>query len=160
MEVYRISRAAYKNDLTGTGAKMDGGRWNSIGNPVVYSSENQSLSLLETLVHISPRTVTSDLWVTTIHVPEDLELDRVDRANLPEGWNRYRVTPASQELGDRWLVQSKTLGLFVPSVISPIDCNVLLNPIHPGMRRIKIVEVQPLSIDPRLLRGNHLDWNP
>jgi len=153
MEVFRIARDAYKADLSGIGAKMDGGRWNSIGKPVVYASENQSLSLLETLVHISPRTVTSDLWVATIHIPDDLRIDRVKRANLPERWNQYRVAPVSQEFGDRWLAQMETLELVVPSVISPIDCNVLLNPNHPEMRKVRIVESQPLSIDPRLLRG-------
>ncbi|MCA9448346.1 MAG: RES family NAD+ phosphorylase, partial [Candidatus Omnitrophica bacterium] len=59
MEVFRVAREAYKTDLSGTGARINGGRWNSPGKAVLYTSENRSLAILETLVHITSRTVTS-----------------------------------------------------------------------------------------------------
>ena len=51
MIVYRISNAAYNNDISGTGAKLMGSRWNSKGVPALYTSEFISLAVLEMLVN-------------------------------------------------------------------------------------------------------------
>jgi RES domain-containing protein len=52
MLVYRIVKnRARVNDLSGTGAFMNGGRWNYEGTYALYTSEYRSLALLETLVH-------------------------------------------------------------------------------------------------------------
>ncbi|MGB3154371.1 MAG: RES domain-containing protein, partial [Chitinophagaceae bacterium] len=53
MTLYRFAKQIYSNDISGTGAKKLGGRWNSPGLPVVYTSCTISLSLLELLVYHS-----------------------------------------------------------------------------------------------------------
>ncbi|MGH7564183.1 MAG: RES family NAD+ phosphorylase [Gemmatimonadota bacterium] len=35
------------------GARRAGGRWNSKGRPMIYTSEHLSLPVLETLVHVT-----------------------------------------------------------------------------------------------------------
>ena len=40
------------NDLSGAGAKATGGRWNSVGTPMLYCSANIALATLETLSFI------------------------------------------------------------------------------------------------------------
>ncbi|MCI0493899.1 RES family NAD+ phosphorylase, partial [candidate division KSB1 bacterium] len=40
------------NDLTGTGARQYGGRWNHKGTGIIYTSESRSLAILEYLVHV------------------------------------------------------------------------------------------------------------
>ena len=45
MIIYRLTTEMYKNDLSGTGAKLFGGRWNSVGLPVLYTTENISLAI-------------------------------------------------------------------------------------------------------------------
>jgi hypothetical protein len=51
----------------GTGAALDGGRWNPRGVEVVYAAATASLAALEVLVHFSvlPR----DFVLTEIHIP-------------------------------------------------------------------------------------------
>ena len=49
--LYRFAHEKYKDDLSGDGARLFGARWNSKGNPVVYTSNAISLALLELLIH-------------------------------------------------------------------------------------------------------------
>ncbi len=54
-------------------------------------------------------------------------------------------------LGDVWLDDRKTLALRVPSIVVAGEFNVLLNPEHPDMGKVKIVSVDPYVFDDRLL---------
>jgi len=53
MLVYRVCRASFKA-LDSEGARLNGGRWNSPGQPAVYTSSTLALAALEYLVHIEP----------------------------------------------------------------------------------------------------------
>ena len=46
MIVYRFAHPKFAHDLSGTGARLKGGRWNTAGTPVIYTSECISLALL------------------------------------------------------------------------------------------------------------------
>lgn len=152
MEVFRVAREAYKTDLSGTGARINGGRWNSPGKAVLYTSENRSLAILETLVHITSRTVTSDLWMATLDIPESVRIDHLNVVKLPSNWNRFRAPLEVVQIGNRWLSEGKTLGLRVPSVLAEQESNILLNPHHPEMDQVEITDVRRLRVDGRLLR--------
>ena len=49
--VYRFTPIQFIDDLSGRGAMLFGGRWNSIGLPAVYTSLTISLALVELFVH-------------------------------------------------------------------------------------------------------------
>ena len=51
MIVYRISNTRYSDDISGTGAKLHGARWNSVAVPMLYTAEHISLAVLEMLVN-------------------------------------------------------------------------------------------------------------
>jgi len=52
MIAYRIVKSIGRaGDFSGTGAFRNGGRWNSKGTYMLYTSMNSSLAYLETLVH-------------------------------------------------------------------------------------------------------------
>ncbi len=125
--------------MTGTGAYLFGGRWNSPGRRVVYSSGHIALATLELLVHIDD----ADAFARIAHVfhtvtfAEDA-LSILDQQHLPPRWNALPVSPDSQVVGDEWLDGGNSPVLAVPSVIIPAalryqpeNMNYLINPGHP-----------------------------
>jgi len=52
--VAHCEREARRTAFTGEGASKTGGRWNSHGVFLVYTSSTKSLATLESLVHLNP----------------------------------------------------------------------------------------------------------
>lgn len=150
MEVFRLSKAQYADDLSGTGAKLAGGRWNKKGSAVVYTSGSRALATLEVLVHIPAFYVPSEYVISTIWIPDN-EIKFLDHKLLPQDWASLTPPMFLQDLTDEWLQKQLSLGLKVPSAIVKDEYNFLLNPLHPKMERIKIVSQEPYRFDPRLL---------
>lgn len=152
MIVWRIARAA-RQALDGEGARLNGGRWNREGRPVVYTSASLSLAALELLVHLDPPVAPSDLVAMEIDVPDDDGLGAyVDPAQFPPGdWREYPAPEWQAELGDLWLDDGDLLWLAVPSAIVPEEHNVIVNPQHPRMKDVRIVSTRPFGFDLRLL---------
>jgi len=72
MILYRFAHRKYAHDISGTGSKLKGGRWNSVGLPVVYSSERISLSLLEVLANANTLEELQMIQLTEIEVPDNV----------------------------------------------------------------------------------------
>ena len=85
MEVFRLSKAQYASDLTGTGAKLAGGRWNRAGVAVLYTSSSRALATLEVLVHIPAFYVPFDYVLSSIWIPDD-SIQVLDIKLLPADW--------------------------------------------------------------------------
>ena len=131
------------------GAELYGGRWNSPGRRAVYCATSISLAILEVLVHLRDERALEDFVVLEIQVPDD-SLMRL--YPLPEHWRAEPLTSASQQAGDAWLDSQSSLGLVVPSVIVPLEYNVLLNPRHAGFADcLGSVSQVDLTLDSRLL---------
>lgn len=79
-------------------------------------------------------------------------MQTLDAADLPPDWRRTPLAPGLQEIGKGWLEAASTAVLQVPSAIVPIECNYLLNPLHPDFRQVRIHDAEPFEIDRRLLR--------
>src|SRR5438046_2739228 len=122
MLVYRVTKEKYARDLSGEGARMDGGRWNSPGNPMLYTSISRSLSLLEILAHSS--ILPLGMVQITLELPPRSRIQKIDLADLPEGWNDVPNSLASQRIGDEFLSAAKFLALQVPSVIVNKESNL------------------------------------
>lgn len=150
MRVWRIARERYA-PLDGEGARLVGGRWNSAGRPVVYTSRTAALAVLEVLVWTDPEDVPDDLRLFEIEVPDDASILHLSAASLPAGWTEPG-SPECMALGDRWLDAAGSLALGVPSVVLPEEHNLLINPRHPDAPRVHIVDSRPFAFDLRLLR--------
>ncbi|MGH7535750.1 MAG: RES family NAD+ phosphorylase, partial [Gemmatimonadales bacterium] len=84
MRVWRLARAVHRA-LDGKGARRAGGRWNSPGVPVVYTSGTLSLAVLELLVHTDRDLVPGDLRAFEIEVGS-VTPSILDVARLPADW--------------------------------------------------------------------------
>ena len=149
--VYRVLRKAYaRSPLDGEGAYLYGGRWSSAGNRLAYTSEHQSLAMLEYFVHLDADDAPPDLLLVTAGLPDDLSAKRIAVDSLPSFWRR---SPASAELarvGDEFVAEAKHCVLIVPSALAPHENNCLLNPQHRDFRRVVVHGVEPLIYDPRM----------
>lgn len=133
----------------GEGAKRAGGRWNSVGVPVVYASATLSLALVETLVHL-PSSILPAYSAVPVEIDESF-IETVDRADLPSGWKDYPPPREVQAIGDRWVAETRSAALRVPSVIVPSEFNYVLNPAHSDFARIRIGKALPFPFDARLI---------
>jgi RES domain-containing protein len=139
--------------FSGEGARTNGGRWNSPGLAVVYTSSSLSLAMLEGLVHLEDPDAFKRLfsWVP-VEIPEDA-VEHLAPTQLPAGWSADESNSASQAIGDTWLRQMRSAVLAVPSVVTPGEWNYLLNPSHPRLPEVKLGGAAPFQPDTRLLHG-------
>ena len=148
--VYRLLRSLYAaRPFDGEGAYRYGGRWSSPGTRVAYTSQHQSLAMLEYFVHLDRDNPPTDLVLAAARVPCDLSRQHVDPAVLPADW---RESPAPSELasiGDEFISSGRIAVLIVPSALAPSESNWLLNPQHSDFARIEFDPLQPFEYDRR-----------
>jgi RES domain-containing protein len=144
--IVKVKHAATAFD--GEGARLNGGRWNSVGVRVVYVSTTKSLAALETLVHLKLPVISK--YVAIPLQFEDALVEIFPTATLTAGWDAEPPSLISQQIGDEWTKNARSALLAVPSVITR-ETNFLINPAHPDFPKIKIGKPEPFTFDPRLL---------
>lgn len=143
------------NPFDGEGAYRYGGRWSSPGTRLSYTSEHQSLALLEYFVHLDKDDPPTDLVLAVAEIPEDLPRAQLQISELLTNW-REPVAPSELSgIGDEFVQRREQCLLLVPSAIVPNERNWLINPGHPDYRRIVIKDLEPVSYDARMLRRRH-----
>jgi RES domain-containing protein len=152
--IYRVLRKAYaRSPLDGEGAFLYGGRWSSQGTRLAYTSEHQSLAMLEYFVHLDADDAPPDLVLVTAGLPDDLSTKRIAVDDLPSVWRRSAAPAELARIGDEFAAEAKHCVLVVPSALAPHENNWLLNPQHRDFRRVIVQGVEPLSYDPRMFAG-------
>jgi RES domain-containing protein len=148
MLVYRISNCRYISDLSGKGAAMYGGRWNSKDTYVLYTAQSRALALLEAVVHIG-KVPEAGFCMATLDIPDNsIEVFPADK--LPPDWKENPSPNYLKKIGDLFCDKNKYLALKMPSVLMMEEHNYLLNPFHPAFSKVKIVSQRPIKIDERL----------
>lgn len=150
MIVFRLSRNKFKNDLSGKGAELAGGRWNSKGIPMLYTSESIALCTVEIAVHMPLGIIPLDYFLVKIELPDFAELPEVKVEDLPEAWKSFPHANLTQEIGDNFILEEKHSVLKVPSATVQGTYNYLINPRHPMFKKVRIVDVVPFEFDKRL----------
>jgi RES domain-containing protein len=149
-EAWRIVKEKHAaTAFSGEGAAKTGGRWNSRGVPVVYTSSTKSLAALESLVHLNPPV---RFKYVAIRIKFDNALvEIVPRKALPRNWRVEPPPPSSKQVGDAWVLEGRSAVLALPSVIVSGEPNYVLNPAHPDFKKIVIGRPETFTFDPRLL---------
>ena len=65
-----------------------------------------------------------------------------------------RDADATRRYGHQWVTSQSSVAIYVPSVIIPVEFNVLLNPTHDVFQDVKWEASRPFEFDPRLLRDS------
>jgi RES domain-containing protein len=139
MHAWRLCRERYA-DLTGQGASLAGGRWNSPGRPMLYTADHPALCMLEVRVHLDlPLELLPGDYVLLKIAFGDAAMQRVDL--LPE-------RPRAHE--EAWLAGRAASQLRVPSVLVPGCWNLLLNPGHAEAALVRIEATISYRSDARL----------
>jgi RES domain-containing protein len=128
------------------------GRWHTRGGRIVYCAPNPATALLEVLVHaeIDFEDIPPTLRYLEIEVPDAIQAGTLDDGALATAGRKN--LNETRQLGDEWLRAGQTALLSVPSVIVPVTWNILINPLHPDSRQIRIARIHGHVIDPRLPR--------
>lgn len=148
------ARSYPADDMTGSGAKIAGGRWNEAGIAMVYAAGSHALACLETFVHLNSSGLPLNRYLVEIVVPDELhDAARAARpASFPVGWDAEPAGRTSIEIGTSWAGGNSSPILLVPSVIVPEEDNLLINPGHTDVRRITARKVRKWLYDPRMTR--------
>jgi RES domain-containing protein len=133
--------------LDGEGTRKHGGRWNSPGRPAVYCASSLALAALEVFVNL-PRDKRRE---GKVPAQKAVEYDLPDELCQVSGFPGAMPEDKTRPLGDAWLESLECLALSVPSNVVPLEANVVLNPLHADMDKVKVVRIEPFSFDPRLL---------
>jgi RES domain-containing protein len=150
MEVFRLSSAKYANDLSGTGAKLHGGRWNQKGEAVLYTAGTRALALVEVLVHLTNAFLPLNYQLITIYIPDE-SITEISLKTLPKDWNHLEPSESTKLMSSKWLSENEYLTLKVPSVVVEGEFNFLVNPLHEDFSKIKILKIAPFNFDERLI---------
>ncbi|WP_136668901.1 RES family NAD+ phosphorylase [Flavobacterium sp. H122] len=150
MEVFRLARKKHPITLSGKGASICGGRWNSKGTEVVYTAQSRALSMAEVAVHLSLATLPNDFVMLTVEIPDDIPFVTIDETDLVKGWNVFPHSFATQIIGDEFIRNNDACLLKVPSAVVKGDFNFLINPYHEDFKRIKIIDQTDFPFDKRI----------
>lgn len=145
--VYRVVPAARAAGAFSRDANLDGGRWTSPGVAAIYAAQSAAGAVLEYLAHMEDEQA-QDLVLVHGHLAlQDIAVP--DR--LPERWRDTPYRDDVRAFGDEWIRSAQAVALQLPSVLCEASCNLLINPDHPRMGRLELVQVQSFTLDPRLV---------
>lgn len=152
MRVFRIAKTQYIDDLSGEGARLYGGRWNKMGDSMLYFSQNLSLSLLEIIVHVNYAGLPLEYSFLEVEIP-DSSIKTIQSIDfIKPKWSTDGAGNQLQMLGSNWLKRNTDLAMRVPSAVLHQEYNILINPSHKDIGKLKIIKTEKMDFDPRLLR--------
>lgn len=152
MRVYRLSKEKYKTDLTGIGAEKFGGRWNSKGVRMLYTSDSRALAKLEVAVHVALHRIPKNYFLTVIEIPDTSVVAYNVSLLKDKKWKNNPPIKFTQSEGDTFIAANSVLAMKVPSTVVEGDFNYLINPGHPDAKFISILSSESFQFDMRLFK--------
>lgn len=152
IRAWRIDKAkrSQAESFSGEGARLYPGRWNSGARRLVYTASSLSLAALEKFVHMGEDGRNIRFASYEIEIPDRVNVARWGISDLPPNWDIHPASGVTQAKGDAWLASNASAVLILPSVVTPGEANILLNPEHGDFQYLRISNAAPFSFDPRL----------
>ncbi|CAL67636.1 RES family NAD+ phosphorylase [Christiangramia forsetii] len=150
MNIYRIAKTKYINDLSGEGARLYGGRWNKKGTAVIYFSEHLSLCVLEMLTRLDYEDLSEGFMFLEAEIPSSLLSHLPNPEKVSLFWRNNPPISNTQEYSSNFLLEKNSLGFSIPSAVLPNERNIILNPFHKDFSSFKILQTGTLELDARI----------
>jgi RES domain-containing protein len=148
---WRLVKARYAAEaFSGEGARLEGGRWNPKGTPVVYLADHPALAALEMFVHLGKKASKIKFSLFRVEIPKEVKVLELFEAGLPAHWRAEPPRPETMMVGEKWFHDRGTAVLKVPSVLVPAAANLIMNPGHPDTEKLRIGKAEAFSFDPRM----------
>jgi RES domain-containing protein len=141
MRLWRIGSTGpswFPADLTGAGAAKDPGRWNKVGERVLYAAPTLAMAVLETVAHIDDSGLPFNKYVVAIDVPDDVWAARTvfPHNTLPVGWDAIPHGIPSTATGSAWYTAGTSAVAEFPSAIVVEEPIVVINAQHPDSQTV------------------------
>ena len=149
MLLFRLARKKYGLQLSGKGAAIAGGRWNTKGTELIYTAQSRALAVAEVVVHLDAQNLPKDFSMLTIYVPYDSPIQTIVPSQLPRNWNSFPPLKETQSIGDVFIENVEYLLLKVPSAVVKGDYNILINPKHSLYSNARVLEAEDFMLDRR-----------
>lgn len=147
MTAYRMADARFAI-MSGYGASMSGGRWNSVGSDAVYACLTYEGCVLEKLVHLGSKRIPPSQSYVVLGFSKGIRISEFQSGDVPD-WINNR--PATARYGDSWLASGSSVALIVPGAVGyPYQRNVIINPNHAQFGRLSVSAAVTVNWDPRL----------
>jgi RES domain-containing protein len=146
MTVYRICKKEYKNDLTGLGSFLYGGRWNFPESYMLYTASSIALAALEVLVNYTYQLKDISFSLISIDISPE-KMTAIEEKKLKDSW--LTDVNYTQKIGTDFLTQDGLHFLEVPSSVINRETNVLINPKF--ITKKNILSIENFQFDKRII---------
>jgi RES domain-containing protein len=126
----------------------------------VYTSSSRALCMAEVAVHTPLGCLPVDFYMVEIGIPPDSLIKEVIENDLPRNWRSFGNRQLTQSIGDKFIIEKKSLILKVPSAVVQGDYNYLINPAHEDKNKISILKCEAFQFDERLFKEKTIFENP
>ena len=152
MRLFRIVQDKIRaTDLSGRGSYRYGGRWNSKGTYMLYTSQTSSLAYLENIIPFEKGEMPPELYLTELEVKQESLIYTLPDADYHKDWFKLGLLE-NQQQGDTWMRERKYLGIRVRSAVNPGEDNGRLNPLYPKYPSLlQIIATTEIRVDERLI---------
>ena len=149
MMLYRFAAPEYADDISGTGARLYGGRWNRRGTSVLYTSWSVSLALLEVLANAYTLEHLRKIQLIRIEVPDEPAFEIKLSKLKSQWWKDFEYT---QWLASEIIKNEFPFIIKCPSAIVETEFNYLINPAHRSFESLKYVKEMHFRFDERIFK--------
>lgn len=91
MIVFRLSISKYVKNLTGKGAEKSGGRWNSKGIAIIYTSQSHALCTTEIAVHTPFENIPLGYHIITIEIPDSILIKALSKKKIHKNYRVFHM---------------------------------------------------------------------